>query len=187
MRESLATFLAESAEAGGQPRYVERDFVGYLECGVLARGFARVRAGTVRRAAAGLGPTLVLTAAELVKRLVGLIPPRGTHLICFHGVFAPAARLRPSVIKPAPLRTTPTPPLQVHPSSASVPRLVLPLLLLLCWKMHAALRVDESGSEPREQSEEVLGGGDADAPLGGRAAEEKEGSNAHGLGRIARA
>lgn len=43
VRQSLATFLAESAEEGGQPRFVERDFVGYLECGVLARGFARVR------------------------------------------------------------------------------------------------------------------------------------------------
>lgn len=43
VRDSLATFLAESAQRGGQPRYVERDFVGYLECGVLAYGFARVR------------------------------------------------------------------------------------------------------------------------------------------------
>ena len=43
VRESLATFLAESAEVGGQPRYLERDFIGYLECGVLARGFSRVR------------------------------------------------------------------------------------------------------------------------------------------------
>jgi hypothetical protein len=43
VRESLATFLAESALVGGQPRHVERDFVGYLECGVLARGFSRIR------------------------------------------------------------------------------------------------------------------------------------------------
>ncbi|MFL5354359.1 transposase zinc-binding domain-containing protein [Archangium sp.] len=27
----------------GLPRYVERDFARYLECGVLAHGFARVR------------------------------------------------------------------------------------------------------------------------------------------------
>jgi len=27
----------------GLPRYVERDFAKYLECGVLAHGFARVR------------------------------------------------------------------------------------------------------------------------------------------------
>ncbi|RKG92885.1 hypothetical protein D7V97_40465, partial [Corallococcus sp. CA053C] len=27
----------------GQPRYVERDFAKYLECGGLAHGFARVR------------------------------------------------------------------------------------------------------------------------------------------------
>ena len=43
IRQSLATFLSESAEDGGQPRHVERDFTGYLGCGILARGFARVR------------------------------------------------------------------------------------------------------------------------------------------------
>ncbi|OJH34149.1 hypothetical protein BON30_45150 [Cystobacter ferrugineus] len=36
--------LAEASELGrGLPRYVERDFARYLECGVLAHGFARVR------------------------------------------------------------------------------------------------------------------------------------------------
>jgi hypothetical protein len=45
------------------------------------------------------GPVLVLTAAQLVKRLLALIPPRGTHLTCFHGVFAPNAKLRPVVMK----------------------------------------------------------------------------------------
>jgi hypothetical protein len=30
-------------EGLGLPRYVERDFAKYLECGVLAHGFARVR------------------------------------------------------------------------------------------------------------------------------------------------
>ncbi|WP_095989301.1 transposase zinc-binding domain-containing protein [Cystobacter fuscus] len=44
MRENLATLLAEAGELGrGLPRYVERDFARYLECGVLAHGFARVR------------------------------------------------------------------------------------------------------------------------------------------------
>jgi hypothetical protein len=40
VRDPLATFR----EVGrGLPRYVERDFTRYLECGVLAHGFARVR------------------------------------------------------------------------------------------------------------------------------------------------
>ncbi|WP_368668873.1 transposase zinc-binding domain-containing protein [Corallococcus sp. CA053C] len=44
VRDNLATFLAEASEVGcGLLRYVERDFTRYLECGVLAHGFARVR------------------------------------------------------------------------------------------------------------------------------------------------
>jgi hypothetical protein len=44
VRDHLATLLAEASEGGrGLPRYVERDFFKYLECGVLAHGFARVR------------------------------------------------------------------------------------------------------------------------------------------------
>ncbi|HUM10293.1 MAG TPA: transposase zinc-binding domain-containing protein [Myxococcaceae bacterium] len=38
----MASFLAEAAERGGLPRFVERDFTRYLECGVLAHGFARL-------------------------------------------------------------------------------------------------------------------------------------------------
>ena len=55
------------------------------------------------------GPALELTAVALVKRLVALVPPRGLHLTCFHGVFAPNARLRASVMlapPPAPVVTT---------------------------------------------------------------------------------
>ncbi len=47
------------------------------------------------------GPTLILTGAELVKRLVALVPAGSRHLTSFHGVFAPRARLRPSLIPPA--------------------------------------------------------------------------------------
>ncbi|RKH68791.1 hypothetical protein D7X96_16365 [Corallococcus interemptor] len=44
VRENLATLLEAASEVGcGLPRYVERDFARYLECGVLAHGFARVR------------------------------------------------------------------------------------------------------------------------------------------------
>jgi hypothetical protein len=44
VRDNLTTLLAEASEVGrGLPRSVERDFAKYLECGVLAYGFARVR------------------------------------------------------------------------------------------------------------------------------------------------
>jgi hypothetical protein len=46
------------------------------------------------------GPSLALRAVALVKRLVTLVPPRGLHLTCFHGVFAPNARLRAVVSLP---------------------------------------------------------------------------------------
>jgi hypothetical protein len=48
------------------------------------------------------GPALTLTAEALVKRLVALVPPRGLHLTCFHGVFAPNASLRAEVMLPSP-------------------------------------------------------------------------------------
>jgi hypothetical protein len=42
VRGHLASFLAETADRGGLPRFVERDFARYLACGVLAHGFARL-------------------------------------------------------------------------------------------------------------------------------------------------
>ena len=42
VRGHLSSFLAEAAERGGLPRFVERDFARYLACGVLAHGFARL-------------------------------------------------------------------------------------------------------------------------------------------------
>ena len=47
VQHHLETFLAQAAEADtlgeGVPSWVERDFRGYLECGILAYGFARAR------------------------------------------------------------------------------------------------------------------------------------------------
>jgi hypothetical protein len=47
MREHLETFLQaardRSAHGRGLPAYVERQLRAYLDCGILARGFARVR------------------------------------------------------------------------------------------------------------------------------------------------
>jgi hypothetical protein len=47
------------------------------------------------------GVTLVLTAEQLVKRLVALIPPRGLHLTNFHGVLAAHAQQRPALLPKA--------------------------------------------------------------------------------------
>ena len=47
VRDRLESFLAaareRSATGRGLPAFVERDFRAYLDCGILARGFARVR------------------------------------------------------------------------------------------------------------------------------------------------
>ena len=46
VREHLETFRAEIAarsDGGGLPQFVEREFREFLTCGVLSRGFARVR------------------------------------------------------------------------------------------------------------------------------------------------
>ena len=51
VRTHLERFLAETAAASdgaGVPRFIEREFRDFLGCGVLARGFARVRCDACR-------------------------------------------------------------------------------------------------------------------------------------------
>ena len=47
VQHHLETYVAQAAESDpmgyGLPEWVERDFRGYLECGILAHGFARAR------------------------------------------------------------------------------------------------------------------------------------------------
>jgi len=48
VRDHLEAFLRDAAErtgGAGVPRFVEKEFREFLTCGVLARGFARVRCG----------------------------------------------------------------------------------------------------------------------------------------------
>jgi len=49
VQKHLETYLARAREGhdqcGGVPQYVEGEFRRYLECGILARGFARARCG----------------------------------------------------------------------------------------------------------------------------------------------
>ena len=51
----------------------------------------------MRRPAPDGSTHLVLTPLALLKKLAALIPPPQVHQVRFHGVFGPAARLRPSV------------------------------------------------------------------------------------------
>jgi hypothetical protein len=51
----------------------------------------------MRRPAPDGSTHLVLTPLALLKKLAALIPPPRVHQVRFHGVFGPAARLRPSV------------------------------------------------------------------------------------------
>ena len=46
VQEHLSTFLERAAERGpgkGLPKYVVGEFERYLDCGILGKGFARVR------------------------------------------------------------------------------------------------------------------------------------------------
>jgi hypothetical protein len=44
VQQNLETFLAEVEGAGrAVPRFVERELRAFLDCGILARGFLRVR------------------------------------------------------------------------------------------------------------------------------------------------
>ena len=78
------------------------------------------------------GVTLVLTAEQLVKRLVALIVPKGLHLTNFHGVLAPAAAARSTLAPPPPVdrtRSTPVP----REKNAKRPRIDWATLLHRTW------------------------------------------------------
>ena len=51
LREQLATFFARTEDENGPglPRFVQRELRRYLECGILAHGFARVFCSTCAR------------------------------------------------------------------------------------------------------------------------------------------
>jgi hypothetical protein len=100
VRDNLATLLAEASELGrGLPWYVERDFAQYLECGVLAHGFARVRCESCKDEllvafsckGRGVCPSCNakrahVTAAHLVERVLPHVPYRQWTLSFPHRV-----------------------------------------------------------------------------------------------------
>jgi hypothetical protein len=100
VRDNLAMLLAEASEVGrGLPRYVERDFARYLECGVLAHGFARVRCESCKDEllvafsckGRGVCPScnakrVHVTAEHLVERVLPHVPYRQWTLSFPHRV-----------------------------------------------------------------------------------------------------
>jgi hypothetical protein len=106
----LETYLALAQEAQGEdvPAYVEREFRRYLECGILAHGFARARCGECGHdfliafscKGRGVCPScnarrMVETAAHLVDQVFPPLPVR-------QWVLAVPKRLR--YLRPRPLR-----------------------------------------------------------------------------------
>jgi hypothetical protein len=88
VRGHLASFLAEAAERGGLPRFVARDFTRYLECGVLAHGFARLACAGCRAEALvpfscksrGVCPSCnARRAQDTAIHLVERVLPRAPH------------------------------------------------------------------------------------------------------------
>ena len=89
IRENLETFLARAGAQGHTvPRFVEREFRAYLDCGVLARGFLRLHCdacGCDRLVAFSCkgricpscgGRRMADTAAHLVDRVLPEVPVR---------------------------------------------------------------------------------------------------------------
>ena len=93
VREHLETFLAQAREASpegsGLPRYVEKEFRRYLDCGVLEKGFALFECDKcgARRAVAFscktrsfcpscLGRRMHEVASDLVERVLPVVAYR---------------------------------------------------------------------------------------------------------------
>ena len=53
--------------------------------------------------------TFTLSAADLVRRLVALVPPAKSHLTSFYGSYAPHSKLRSFVTTPSSPQTPKTP------------------------------------------------------------------------------
>ena len=60
---------------------------------------------------------MVLTPLELLEKLAALVPRPKTHLVRYHGILAPAAKWRPSIVPPAADRESDSHPGCGSPSS----------------------------------------------------------------------
>lgn len=97
----LALPRGESRDTDLVPRFVERELRRYLECAILACGFARAKCSECGHdflIALPDGETqLRLTPRELLDRLAVRIPPPRVHRRSSHGVLAPNAPWRTQV------------------------------------------------------------------------------------------
>jgi hypothetical protein len=74
--------LAEASEVGrGLPRYVDQDFARYLERGVLAHGFTRVRARPLHQPGALLGRSLLAALLGPALRVLGPLCGQGPSFL----------------------------------------------------------------------------------------------------------
>ncbi len=65
-----------------------------------------------------------MSALEFMRRLAALVPPPRLHLIGFHGVLAPNARLRAAIVpQPAKNSSAPSPDLAQAPGSSAAARI----------------------------------------------------------------
>jgi len=151
VQEQIETFLAqvEAKTGAGLPAFVKDEFEAFLECGILAHGFLRVRcAGFSLHAGVRCGahqrkelerlcryitrPAIAnerlkrngegqvvlqlksawrdgtthikMSPLEFMQHLAALVPRPRLHLIRFHGVLAPNARLRAAIVPGPPER-----------------------------------------------------------------------------------
>jgi hypothetical protein len=89
---TLAAKARTETEGSGMPRFIEREFRRYLECGILAHGFARVKCTACRNAYSFLVPSqyaynyVSVTGAAGLLRLDGrdiqtMLQPFGTGVL----------------------------------------------------------------------------------------------------------
>ncbi len=70
--------------------------------------------------------TVILDPLDFISRLAALVPPPRTNLVRYHGVLAPAARLRRKLVRPAP-------PLLASARGHTRPKSRAPLRRRLLW------------------------------------------------------
>ena len=100
---------ADTAVHGNDREGLER-LARYGARGPIAECRLRKLEGELYEYTPKRGVTFTLTAADLVRRLVALVPPAKNHLTSFHGVYAPHSSLRAQLDEPA------------HPAQTAAPK-----------------------------------------------------------------
>jgi hypothetical protein len=90
-RNRVAPFLVSGLVHRSDARYARREALNLKACGTVTGLRHPWRDGTTE---------LVFDSVDFIARLAALVPPPRTNLIRYHGVFAPAARLRSKIVQP---------------------------------------------------------------------------------------